>query len=258
MPMFNVFGGEFRYGQAGSPRTQYIAIDRPLSGRRGQPVKRQVGAQLEIAFEPKDDIGVISKQAQTVSLVQIVKNRVEVVPVGGGAAVPLVQHNVAFGLVGLRSAHPHAGWTIDQDILAADGIAVINRDPRYAQKRLLATEPINSEDPEKGPAAARRQTQRSNRFSVALLRHQPTASYDPQVHRIRGGMDFEIAAIVDATARIPALWLGSISWGWDIVADSPTPRPVAVVNPAPSAAFVAAVAQWNGAVIAGSPLLQLP
>jgi hypothetical protein len=224
-----------------------------------------VGAQLEIAFKPSDDVSVIGKEIQTVSLVQIVRDRVEVAPVGGGTPVPLVHHNVAFGLVGVPAAHVHAGWTVDQDILASNGITAINRDPRYAQKRLLATEKINSEDlasgrPPPGYAAAR-QTARSNQFSLALLRDQPTASYDPATHQIQGGMDFEIAALADGTIRVPPFWLGSVSWGWDIVHDNPALRQIAIVNPGsplPSAAFLAARAQWNGALVAGAPLFQLP
>jgi hypothetical protein len=266
---FVVHGGEFRLGLPGSPTMRYITIDRQLTARQGQPVKRQVGAQLEIAFKPSDDVSVIGREIQTVSLVQIVRDRVQVAPVGGGAPVPLVQHNVAFGLVGVPPAHVHAGWTIDQDILASSGVTAINRDPRHAQKRLLATEKINSEDPRRGAApgrpssgyAAARQATRSNQFSFALLGDRPTASYDPAIHQIQGGMDFEIAALADGTARVPAFWLGSVSWGWDIVDNAPTLRPVAVLNAgnaAPSAAFLAARAQWNGALVAGSPLLQLP
>jgi hypothetical protein len=244
-------------------------IDRP-AGRSGS--KRQVGAQLEIAFEPSQDVQVISPEIQTVSLVQIVLDTLQITLGAGGPAVPR-QHNVGFGTFAVVGG-AHTGWTIDQDVFAKGG-GVKNRDPRYPQSRLAATEPIRSDDPKKGPRKSEvtgsgsadlpssgfsaKRGAPDNRFSAALLRDQPTVTFDPTTETVAGGMAFEVAALADGSRRQRARWLGSITWGWTMGPHGPFLTPIAAVAPGPiSAAFTAAVATWNATPAGGAPMLDLP
>ena len=267
---YNVQGGTFRIGGDRAPKTAFFTIDKTVTGRPGTPPKREVGAQIEIAFTPAR--GAVDNEIQTISLVQIVHDHVQLAAIMGGAVAPR-QHNIGFGTFAVVGG-AHAGWTIDQDVFDKAG-AVKNRDPRYSQSRLTPGDKINIEDPKKGvqqtdvsyPGSGGGRT--SPGYSVgrgtdgafkgsALLRDQPTVTYDPAVHTVAGGMSFEIAALADATARRPARWLGSVTWGFTLGPAGPVLVPVTPVGNGPSAAFVAAVAQWNVTLAGGANMLQLP
>jgi len=263
VPAFQVHGGSFWIGTRLNPQTNYFAVNGVAPGRLP---KQQVGAQIEIAFDPSNDIAIISKEVQTVSLVQIVHDMIQI---NGG---PVNQHNVGFGTFAVPGG-AHIGWTIDQDVFAK-GMAVINRDPRYPQKRLTAKDPIVVDDPKKQPPRLDVRGEGGGRpssgFSVgrgldgrfsgcALLRDQPTVTYDPANDVVGGGMAFEIAAIADPTQRVPARWLGSVSWGWSIVGGLSVQTPIALVaHGGISPAFAAAVHQWNTTPAGGGPMLPLP
>jgi hypothetical protein len=269
--LFQVQGGIFRIGGDGYPPTQYILINGLVPAQQGRLQKQMIGAQIEIAFEPSNDIQVISKEIQTVSLVQIVQDTVQINLLAGGGVVPR-QHNIGFGTFAVPLGTPHAGWTIDQDVFDKVG-AVKNRDPRYTQSRRTAADPIVTEDPKRGPRipdiAPGVAGLPSSGFSIrrgidgrfkgcALLRDQPTVTYDPATQTVAGGMAFEIAVLSDGTKRQPAAWLGSITWGWNTGPAGPALTPIAVVAQGPSPAFIAAVAQWNNTPAGGAAMLPLP
>lgn len=269
--LFQVQGGTFRIGGESYPPTTYQLINRPVMAQQGRLQKQEIGARIEIAFDPSNDIQVIAKEIQTVSLVQIVHDTVQINLIAGGAVVPR-QHNVGFGTFAVPPGSPHAGWTIDQDVFDKS-LAVKNRDPRYSQSRLTATDPISAEDPKRVPQRLESTTQGAGQpspgFSVkrgtdgrfkgcALLRDQPTVTIDPATQTANGGMAFEIAALSDGTRRLPAAWLGSITWGWTIGPAGPVLNPLTVVPARLSAAFIAAVTQWNNTAAGGAPMLQLP
>ncbi|HEX7304304.1 hypothetical protein [Lentzea sp.] len=268
---FQVQGGNFWIGGNGSPKTGFITIDKTVTGKPGTPPMREVGAQIEIAFTP--DRGAVHREIQTVSLVQVVLDTVRLATLAGGAVVPR-QHNIGYGTFAVPNGQPHQDWTIDQDVFDKAG-AVRNRDPRYAQNRLTDKDKISTEDPKKGvqqtdvsyPGSGGGRP--SHGFSVgrgtdggfkgsALLRDQPTVKYDPAVDTAAGGMSFEIAALADPTARQPAQWLGSVTWGFTLAPAGPVLVPIAVVAGGPSPAFLAAAAQWNATPAGGAPMLPLP
>ncbi|MDQ3402169.1 MAG: hypothetical protein M3548_02090 [Actinomycetota bacterium] len=199
---------------------------------------------------------------------------VQIISNAGGVA-NLRQHNVGFGTFAVPAGQAYADWTIDQDVFDKAG-QVKNRDPRYSQSRMDdKKEKINTEDPKKGvqrsdvsyPGSGSGRP--SPGFSVgrgidqlfkgsALLRDQPSANYDPTTHTAAGGMSFEIAAMADGTARKPATWLGSITWGFTITPAGTVLLPITTVQAGPSPAFLAAVAQWNATAPGGTTMFPLP
>jgi hypothetical protein len=267
---YDVQGGKFWIGGSGNPKTGFITIDKTVTGRSGTPPRREVGAQIEIAFTPTRSA--VHDEIQTVSLVQIVRDDVQIATIAGGVVVPQ-QHNLGYGTFAVVGG-AHAGWTIDQDVFEKTG-AVKNRDPRYSQTRLSTSDSINTEDPKKGvqktdvsypgsgggkpsPGYSVGRGLDKNFKGAALLRDQPSVTYDPAVNTAAGGMFFEIAALADPTVRQTARWLGSVTWGFTLTPAGPVLVPIAVVANGPSAAFVAAVAKWNTTQAGNANMLQLP
>ncbi|MBB5873344.1 hypothetical protein F4553_006778 [Allocatelliglobosispora scoriae] len=273
---YPVTGGSFIIGGDGELKdTGYTAVNQPTKKKQDPAVVR--GAELKIAFladnaqAPNQGGGTTMR----VSLIQIVQDNTIVTDSNG-----LVTHHGINGYqpnqIQVFDGTADDGTHIDQQFFNRSG-AVINRDPRYAQQRLLGTEKMITQNPKKDgakvtpeiggdrsaaiPSGGWAGERVNTKFSLAMLRDQPGATIKtgPNADTLVGGMMFEIAVLFEATNSTPATWGGSISWGFTIVGGQAVLTPIAVIpGGGLSPRFIKARNAWNAAVVGGNPLLQLP
>lgn len=280
MTTYTVTAGEFIIGGDGPLKdTGYRAINQPTKVKQDPALL--LGAELKIAFRALQGPPLGGPTAR-VSLVQIVQDNIAVQAANGAA---LHHANVGFGLVQVNDGTGDDGTRIDQDFYDARQTKIINLDPRYAQRRVLATERLVCQDPKKGdvkvgpgidgerstgtPSSGYAGERLSgSTFSLAMLRDQPgiTIRTTPgNADTAQGNMQFEVAVLFETVGTTPARWAGSISWGFDIVNGVAVTRPIAVVTmDGISPRFQKAVNVWNAAQIndpvtnAPTSLLPLP
>ncbi len=142
-----------------------------------------------------------------------------------------------------------------------------NLDPRYTEKRMKPTDPFVARpgDPNKPEHHGHSATKRDGRWQPAQLRDWPGPTAD-EATPVTGGMEFEVAAMTEATQDKPATFVGSVKWGF-----STSPLNTARIDPAEltqkkegdaSPEFFAAAERWNKMQVpsSGGPVapLQLP
>ena len=136
-------------------------------------------------------------------------------------------------------------------------------DPRYAERRLGPSDPFvqrprEANVPEHFGHSA---TKRDGEWLPAQLRDWPGPIADPGTP-VTGGMTFEVAAMAEATASVPASFLGSVRWGFKVTLPNTAkldPAELTLADPGTaSAAFFGAVERWNRMRVPGSTRKPMP
>ena len=240
---------------------QYLATDGPDSK----------GAVMWLRFDPNNGVGALG---DTISLVQTVQDTTR--RWDQEKDVTIAPTTSQLGHRTLQSGEPgvdagDVGTGIDQEVQNEQEIT--NLDPRYTERRLNATAPL-----ELGTSMTKRARPESIRsakkktdveWTHAALNDEPNVSTrilgssPPRRATVTGGMQFEVAALHNEQNQ----FLGSVTWGWQMEG------PSAVLNPAQltlevagraSARFFKAAAKWNRTAIvdpaggASLPTMQLP
>lgn len=197
-----------------------------------------VGASMLLFFRPKAALG---QEGDTVSLVQTVKDTTQLEAPDGSDVTPKAKTSLLHErklTEGPDVSAQEAGTGIDQEVLSepekgADQ-KVVNRDPRYSERRMDPNEPLRLKADSGGGSP--RSTVRGEKDwpNPAALSDQPAQNVrnkDPNslgkaVYKLTGSMRFEVAALHNQSNS----YVGSVSWGWKAGADNQVELDPAVIT----------------------------
>ena len=187
-----------------------------------------VGASMLLFFRPRPALG---QEGDTVSLVQTVKDTTKLEAPDGRDVTPRAKTSLLHErklTEGPDVSAEEAGTGIDQEVLSDPDKGaqqeIVNRDPRYSEKRMDPDAPLRLKADSGGGSP--RSTMRGEKDwpNPAALSDQPAQNVrnkdagggGKSVYRLTGGMRFEVAALHNQSRS----YVGSVRWGWKTGADN--------------------------------------